>query len=92
MRIRRGLDFDLNTGMPTPNLHKDIKVQGELLEALGGFRGRTGGIGRPSKLNAPVGEEAQQALKKIDSGEQQLDKMQGLLKELAPLLMEKQNA
>jgi hypothetical protein len=81
-RIRKGVDFELDTGLVNKDLHKDILATNTLVETLGKLRGKTAGAGRPSQQMVGVPVQAQETLRKADNSEATQDKLANLVTQL----------
>lgn len=92
IRIKRGVDFEVNTGMVNVHLHKDIRATREVYETLAKLRGK-GGVGRPAEStnSNASSNEAKEGLRSLDQGEAAQDKLTSLFGQLAPLLKQRQN-
>jgi hypothetical protein len=88
MRLRRGTNFELSTGLVNQHLHKDILATKELLESLERIRG--GGAKVGSKHHTPVNSEAAEQLRKAETSEVSADKLGLLVGQLVSLNEQKQ--
>lgn len=90
LRLRRGVQFEIATGVVNKDLHKDIGQHIEAIKTLASLRGQISGAGRPpTNATTLMTHEATEQLRKADTSEASQDKLLGLTSTLAKLLQEK---
>ncbi len=89
-RLRLAHNFEKNSEMLNPLMHKEIAVTGNLIEQLAKVRGKFAGAGRPEKEGVSLNPETKNALSSIDRTEIAQNKLVGLFGKLANMVQVKQ--
>lgn len=86
VRLKVGVEFEKNTGLPNKDTHKDVLAAKDILSELATIRGKRNGAGRPSANTATISDTSAEQLRKVDASEAAQERMVSAMSGLIGLI------